>query len=203
MKVGFYTVFRHDPIHYTLAARLLASIRKHMPGAEVWHFTDETSPIVLGVDEARRLPHGKMLERRLEHYALCEGDWLLLDTDVILKRDVSDVFEHHFDVALADRNWPHKTPTQEYLLSMPFNTGVCFSRYPGFWADTLTAWRALPEQDWLSEQRAVYQVVRTGAFRVRILDGMVYNYPPKAEDDPCEGAAIVHYKGNRKGWMAA
>jgi hypothetical protein len=63
-------------------------------------------------------------------------------------------------------------------------------------------WRCFtPEQqaDWLSEQRAVAQVVSKGYFNVLTLPGMTYNYPPNTEtDEGLREAAVVHLKGARK-----
>jgi hypothetical protein len=90
--------------------------------------------------------------------------------------------------------------------TMPFNTGVVFSRCQAFWVAVLEAWRRYPasvQQDWLSEQRAVYEVVRSGRFRVKILPGVAYNYPPMREDDTPIIAAMIHYKGPRKAWRSA
>lgn len=209
MRVGFFTVFRKDPQHYVLAEMLIRSVKTTMPGTEIVQFTDETSPAVHNVDTVRRLPSGKMLERRIEHYTKCDAndyedsDWLLLDTDIYVRRDVRDVFEgEYFDVALADRNWPHLPPTLELTAEMPYNTGVVFCKNPAFWQAVLVLWRELEQkkQDWLSEQRVVARVVNSGVFNVKILPGMVYNYPPASASDMGE-AAIVHYKGNRKEWM--
>jgi len=203
VQLGMFTVFRRDPQHYLHAVALVASARRVLPGVPITHYTDDRSPIVPGVDGVRRLPDGPLLERRLEHYASAVGDWLFVDTDVELRADVSAVFDAPFDVALADRAWPGLPQGDEMLLTMPFNTGVVFSRAPAFWQDVLTVWRATESKDWLSEQRAVYQVVRSGNYRVQILPGQQYNYPPRTVDDPCEGAAIVHYKGPRKAWWTA
>lgn len=207
MRVGFFTVVRRDPQHFLHAEGLVASVRAAMPGVETVQFTDAASPRVPGVDHVQRLPHGPMLERRLEHYSHCEGDWLLVDTDVQLLRDVSDICttDQRFDIALTDRHWPDIPQGDDVMHTMPFNTGVCFSRSSFFWQDVLTTWRAYTadRRDWLSEQRAVYDVVRTGAYRIRILPGQVYNYPPRAADDPMTNVAIAHFKGSRKSWLTA
>ncbi len=145
-----------------------------------------------------------MLERRLEHYAQCDGDWLLVDTDVQILADVSDVFTGFFDVAIADRNWPGIPQGDGVMHTMPFNTGVVFTRTALFWQDVLAVWRQFPpdQRDWMSEQRAFYQVVRTGAYRVKILPGEQYNYPPRRATDPCTAVRIAHYKGSeRKQWL--
>lgn len=202
MNVGFFTVYRLDPQHYVLADKLVRSVRSAMPGVEVVQFTDESSPAVLGVDRVRRRPPGKMLERRMEHYAECEGEWLLVDTDVLVRQDVRDVFaDGVFDVALADRSWPHLPQKEDVLATMPFNSGVMFSRSPDFWRSVLAIWREAGKNDWMSEQRAVYEAVRSGRHRVKILPGMKYNYPPKGPKDPLDGVAIAHFKGERKQWM--
>lgn len=204
MQIGFFTVFRRDPQHYLHACALVRSARACMPGVPITHLTDEVSPAVPGVDLVRRLPHGPLLERRLEHYSQCAGDWLLVDTDVELRADVTAIFPSTpFDLALADRHWPHLPQGDAVMHATPFNTGVVFSRNPQFWADVLATWRRAPEseRDWLSEQRAVYVIVRTGRYLLRILPGLTFNYPPTSADDPCTGAAIVHYKGpQRKLW---
>lgn len=207
MTVGFFTVFRKDPQHYVLAEVLIRSVRAALPGVEIVQFTDETSPQIHGVDAVRRKPHGRMLERRLEHYAEADGEWLLIDTDVVVQQDVRGVFGSTFDVAMADRNWSHLPKTPDLTALMPFNTGVVFSRSTAFWRAVLATWRGFtPEQqaDWYSEQLAVAAVVRAGAYSVLTLPGMVYNYPPAtAADAKLAAARIVHYKGNRKPWMAA
>lgn len=203
MKIGIFLVFRKDPQGYVLGGKLVQSIRKHMPGEEIVHLTDETSPQLIGTDLVRKVPNGKMLECRIKHYSECEGEWLLLDTDVMVKQSVRDVFnDASWDLALADRNWSHNPQTHEAFTQIPYNTGVVFSRNNMFWHFVLDEWSKAKENDWNSEQRAVWQVIRTGQFRVKILPGMVYNYPPKDQKDPCTGAALVHYKGQtRKLWM--
>lgn len=204
MTVGFFTVFRTDPQHYLHATSLVREVSAVMPGVEIVQFTDETTPAVIGVSAVRRLPHGPMLERRLEHYASVDGEWLLVDTDVSIRKDVRDVFASDFEVALTDRDWPHLPQEERFLQTMPFNTGIVFTRCQAFWRDVLQVWRSYPEaaRDWLSEQRAVYACVRAGAHRVKILPGQIYNYPPASDADANPTPAIYHYKGPRKSWLS-
>ena len=205
MTVGLYTCFRHgDPTHYLHGASLVRDVRREMPGVAVAHLTDADSPSLPWVDRVERLPAGPLLERRIEHYAAHDGDWLFLDTDIELCGDVRGVFaDPYFDVALTDRDWPHLTQPARLIEEMPYNTGVVFSRSRAFWSEVLATWRdGSPDQraDWLSEQRAVAHVARSGRYRVRVLSGMAYNYPPSSGDDP-RWAAIRHYKGRRKVWL--
>ena len=207
MTVGFFTAFRTDPQHYLHAVSLVQDVTRAMPGTTVVQFTDPSSPIVLGVSRVERVEAGELLACRIAAYARATpGDWLLLDTDVSLAADVSSVFHDlRFDVALTDRHWPHLPQGDSVMHTMPFNTGVVFSRCAAFWRDVLETWRAFDDSgraDWMSEQRAVYMVVRTGRYRVKILPGMIYNCPPKAQDDMPTEAKILHYKGpKRKAWL--
>lgn len=204
MNVGVFVVFRRDPLPYVQAEVMIRSIRTYQHDAHVVQFTDETSPPVLGVDQVRRLPHGPMLQVRLQHYAACADEWLFVDSDVLLRRDISPVFEDKsFDVAVAKREWPHLAEESAALKAqgMPYNTGVVFSRSQAFWLQVLAEWIALPkeQQDWLSEQRTVAKVLATGRYRLRELPGG-YNWPPGEGDLPPD-VHIVHYKGARKDLM--
>ena len=203
MTLAFFTVFRGDPQHYLHATTLVREVRSVMP-CRVVQLTDDTTPAVEGVDAVLRRPAGKMLERRLEHYASMTEPTLFVDTDVSIRKDVSAVFTGPAEVILTDRSWPHLPQDEHTLQTMPFNTGVAWSQTPSFWADVLAVWRSYStaEQDWMSEQRAVYAVVKTGRYRVQILPGQTYNYPPASAEDPCTDAAICHYKGPRKLWLS-
>ncbi len=206
MRLGFFVVVQTDVRHFLHASSLVREAGRRMPMVESVQLTDLKTPEVPGVAWMRRsAAAGPLLEQRLSHYANCVGEWLLIDTDVSLRNDVRGVFDDQvFDVALCDRNWPHSPQGEVMLQTMPFNTGVVFSRSVGFWGDVLDTWRRFSDADrgdWLSEQRAVYQVVRTGRYRVKILPGIHYNYPPRSVDDAPITAALVHFKGPRKAWL--
>lgn len=210
MNVGFFLVVQSDVQHYLHASSLVRDVRRSLPGVGVMQLSDMQTPEVPGVDSVQRSAEtGPLLDVRLNHYAeLTEkrpGEWLLIDTDVSVRHDVRGVFDDKvFDVAVCDRDWPEQPQGEEMLRSMPFNTGVVFSRHPEFWREVRDRWRGYPDAlraGWMSEQRAVYDVVRSGRYRVKILPGLAYNYPPKTADDAPVVSALVHYKGNRKAWL--
>jgi hypothetical protein len=221
MTVGFFLALRGDAQHYLHAASLVAEVHQHMPGVEVVQLSDQHTPPAPGVSRVMRVQSARerpLLDLRLELYLRAQDgprteEWLLVDTDVSVRNDVRGVFPgpivegpSGWDVALTDRNWPHLPQGEAMLQQMPFNTGVVFSRSPWFWECVLETWRGYPpavQADWMSEQRAVYEVVRSGRHRVKILPGMNYNYPPSSQDDSSILAALVHYKGNRKPWLSA
>ena len=210
MTTGFFLSLRSDVQHFLHAASLVAEVHRRMPGVEVIQLSDKHTPVVPGVTGVSSIlaeNESSLLDLRLSLYASREGEWLLIDTDVSIRNDVRGVFaDESFDVALCDRNWPHLAQGEKIMHTMPFNTGVVFTRRQEFWQDVLAHWRALPlavREDWMSEQRAVYAIVRTGRYHVKILPGMAYNYPPGKADDAPIVAACVHYKGNRKKWLSA
>lgn len=218
MKAAFFLVLRQDVQHFLHGASLVRDLQRRMPGVPVVQLTDVKTPAVPGTASVLRHPApditpqtAALLDLRLTLYAACargaRGDNVLyLDTDVSVRNDVRGVFDDpHFDVAVCDRNWPHLPQGEALLQTMPFNTGVVFCRHPSFWDDVLTVWRGYPSAqraDWMSEQTAVYDVVRTGRYRVKILPGMAYNYPPSGPDDAPVLAALIHYKGPRKAWLS-
>lgn len=208
MQIAFFMALRGDVQHFLHASSLVREASKKMPGVPIIQLTDEKTSIVAGVSRIISEPGGDrpLLDLRLSLYAHCHGETLLVDTDVSIRNDVRGVFDDKtFDVALCDRNWPNQPQGDTMMHTMPFNTGVVFSRSRAFWVDVQETWRAFPQalrDSWLSEQQAVYEVVRRGKYLVKILPGLHYNYPPRQEDDIPVMSALVHYKGNRKTWLS-
>lgn len=184
------------------AQTLIASVAKAMPDVEVFQLTDGNCPQVCKVIRIRGdMPMGV---RRLKHYANLEGDWLFLDTDILVKKDVRHVFERKFDVALASRAGTFMEGT-EYAKAMPYNFGVVFSRSPEFWRMGLGLLQSLPKkyQEWEGEQRVTCEMAshKRSPFKVEILDSS-YNYTPQAKDEDLSEKHILHLKGPRKAWIS-
>ena len=178
-----------------------------MPGVEVHHLTDGRCKKLEGVDGVvRRDGDIPMAIRRMTLHSMCDGEWLFVDSDVLVQKDVRDVFDDKaFDVALTNRDG---TITNEaaYAKVMQFNVGVVFSRSPAFWKVVVQHLRTVPSrfQEWEGDQRVICALVRQGnhGFNVKILPGLKYNFPPASQDDPrLENASIQHFKGNRKLWL--
>lgn len=206
MRVGFFTIYgggtgMGQTIHLVLADMMIRSVKKAMPTVEIVQLTDEKTPVLYGVDAVRRIesPH-KMAVQCVDHYATCEGDWLLIDTDVLIQRDVRHVFDEPFDIAVCDRDGTTVEGEEEGFAlfeKMPHNIGVMFSRSPAFWLAVREKLLQMDEkkQHWMGNQYAACEVIAEGQFNVKHLDGRVYNYPPLTKRDTCTEASIVHYKG--------
>lgn len=203
MRVGFFFQDngpKSDGV-LDIAENLLDSVKKSMPGVEVHQLTDGDSRILDGVDGFHRMrgvvPMGV---RRMSHYAELDGDWLFVDTDVVVRQDVRDVFDSAFDVALTDRVGTYMEGTP-YANVMPYNFGVIFSRSKAFWESAREYLLMLPAkyQEWEGEQRVIAHMMTLGlGFNVKVLPGLKYNFPPLSGSEDVEHAAIVHYKGAAK-----
>lgn len=204
MTVGFFHVARGETPHVRLAAALMRSVRRAMPDVSIVHLTDALTPAIDGVDVVQRQGPAPIALGCLEAYAACEGEWLFVDTDVIVQRDVRYIFERPFDIAVANRDGtlrPKEVGTK-FMRGMPFNKGAVFSRSPTFWVAAAAHLRTLSEkrQHWMGDQLSTNHVIATGRFRVEILPSR-YNYPPLLKDEDVSTKAILHYKGPRKTWM--
>lgn len=190
MKVGFFHIDRPGNEHHVrLAELMVASIRRWMPGVEIVQLTDAILPLALGC---------------LEAYARCDGEWLFLDTDVIVQRDVRHIFDRPFDIAVAEREGTllDKEVGKKFMARMPFNKGAVFSRSPAFWRAAAVRLRAMKpaRQEWMGDQQAMNDVIASGAYHIEVLPAR-YNYPPKHEHEDVTSQAILHFKGKRKAWM--
>lgn len=212
MNIGFFHIQAGESSDegYACAKLLVASVRRCLPSAQIVHFTDLTSPGVKGVDAVRRKPSEPMALLRMRHHAGVDGEWLFVDTDVIVQRSaVRKVFDDEdFDIAITDRTWPHLRAAVGFTEAMPFNTGVMFSRCPRFWGDVYCRLRHLEpaQQQWMGDQEVICEIVteESPRYRVRHLRGHKYNFPPSIPNDVPNGktlqedAYIVHYKGPKR-----
>ena len=183
---------------------MMDSVRKHLPDYYLVHLTDrETAG--LAVDEVIRRDRGDtpVFVFRTDHFAHCRyNKWLALDTDVLVKHGVEDVWARNFDVALTTRRKGPCPDTNgvDVTKIYPFNTGVIFSRNRDFWVKCMERMKPPYAQGWYSDQSAVAAVAETLQFHVLVLPGDEFNWTPFTEDEQSE-ARIVHYKGKRKEWM--
>lgn len=200
MKVAFLQVGED----LRLATLMAASARRL--GYELLQLTDQRTPSVPGVETVLRLPWNgeRLMTYRLQHLAALAEPVLIVDTDVLFERDVSHVWDRPFDVALTRRTGPAPDPNGIDLAEvMPYNTGVMFSRSQAFWQRCHALCREFPEevQRWYGDQYAV----RFAAPEFAVLELPVdpYNYSPAAPEEDVSQRYIIHYKGERKGWMLA
>jgi hypothetical protein len=217
VKVGFLFIDGPDKTARVCADGLVCSLRRAMPDVPIVQFSDAETPAITAVTEVRRLPRESesMAVMRFRHQANVTGDWLFLDTDVIVQKDVRRVFRSTFHVVVTTRNWPHLKAADGFSEKMPFNTGVIFSRSQAFWREALEQLEASETHDreFMGHQQVICDLVASGRYDVAYIKGSKYNCPPYVKGGKEGGdkqlsdllvreASIVHYKGaQRKAMM--
>lgn len=196
--------FLHVGEDSRLPELMVKSVLKAMPGAEIIQMTDMVTPQIKGVSSVVRKPYdGYLMTFRMAHLAELKGEWITLDTDIIVKKDLRHVFNESFDVALTRREGPiYDKDGIDIVTYMPYNTGVMFSRNSMFWKLAYKSLLMMPEQahKWWGDQLSVRLTAENGHFNVLELDCDTYNYSPETEQDK-KDCFVLHYKGKRKEWM--
>ena len=178
------------------------NIRMHMD-CPIVHCTDMETEAFDFAAEVQRIDEQNIPKAKYRHLAQLKGDVLMLDYDIIVQKDVSDVFLRPFDIALTVRK--AKQDKNEMLhLGSPHNTGVIFSRNQKFWEFCHERYLNYPSDvGWMSGQNNITECAHIfrKEFKIIELPGFLYNYTPKNQTEDLSERYIVHYKGHRKHWM--
>jgi lipopolysaccharide biosynthesis glycosyltransferase len=199
VNVGFY----HDGPASPHAEAMVRSVRRVMPQVPVHQFSPAGTATMAGVERHVTPEDPRIAYAVLAAYASVVGEWLFLDTDVLVQQDVQKVFVMAFDIAVAERRGTFKAGEEGngFMTRMPWNKGVVFSRSQAFWQAALAQILTYKpkSQRWMGDQQAMCDVIKSGAFEV-ITISRTFNYPPMDASDGTE-RAILHFKGPRKPWM--
>lgn len=205
LTVGFMHIGKISKV----AQIMVASVKKAMPAARIVQMTDTDTKPVTGVDDViRKRYDGKFpMPYRLLHLKdFPETDAIFLDTDVVVQKDLSPVFESEFDIGLTVRDEPVVDPEGiDITITMPYNTGVMFSRPSGrpFWEAAYRHCLAFSdyEKEWWGDQLSVKAVADTTTLKLKTFPCSLYNYTPEKSGQDLGEKFVVHYKGARKEWM--
>lgn len=195
-----------DPCPRAMAQLMIAAVKCVMPDLTLMQLTDLETARLPDVNAVQRLDLAEdFIAWRLAHLIqLPPQDVLLLDYDVIVRRDLTHVFALAFDLCLTRRDEADTTVTRELLKCCPHNAGVMFQKASGhpFWSEVLTLYRANPDRDgWLDGQMAIEHALARTDLDVCDLPCVLYNYTPIAPDEDLSGKFAVHYKGSHKRWL--
>lgn len=183
---------------------MVQSVLSAMPCVEIVQLTDEHTKQVKGASKVIRKPFdGHLMTFRMAHLAELDGNWITFDTDVIVKADLSHVFNEKFDVALTKRHGKILDERgKDIVAMMPYNTGVMFSRNPQFWKEAYRLLLKMPESAhrWWGDQLSVRLVADSNKYTLLELPCDTYNYSPKNKDDH-KDSLVLHFKGTRKEWI--
>lgn len=173
-------------------------------GYEVWQLSDDIAPRIPGVDVLERKPKdcGRMMYRA-RRLAELDGEYVLMDTDMIVAQDISDGMNGDHDVALSWRA-KNNVVTKRGPVHMPYNGGLIFVRNNGFMRDCLAEMETMDDyfQDWYGDQVALRDVASDGKYKIRELKDGKWNYVPETPGDFDRNVKVFHFKGLRKSMMA-
>jgi len=181
-------------------AELAASaLRATNPEAVAYVLTDTTTTFrTLQPVRGYVSPQTMIYDRTIAQYQflLQHREALFLDSDCVVRRDLSGVFDG--SICVTDRIPPKAVPDQIY------NGGVLYGRGHGgvafwlhwcqlYWHIQRDAWA------WYGDQLLLAHMAKT--YPVTVYSGQTHNYVPSGPDDETD-AYIVHFKGpKRKAWM--
>lgn len=181
-----------------IADVMMASVREHMPNVILTQLTDMKTKRLKGVDEVRRIDgitYGYLL---CQHMIETPHPLIRVDYDMIFQGDITHVMEGDFDMAFNGHG-------DDYVLNIglgkkyPLATCLWGAKTNAFAKDFRAHHIQSGRDDWLGLIPSANEVAL--GYRVRVLDGFVYNYCPKSRTDRPKDALVIHYKGPRKEWM--
>lgn len=169
-------------------------------GHDCYQLTDADSPHVEGA-QCIRFNRGDegIMYFRAKCYAAFNEPGIYLDTDMLIRRDLSPLMALDFDVALTKR-------THEIISSngvdvgalMPYNGGFVAMKDKTFWpevADRMDGYD--PEhQKWYGDQMALVEAAK--GRNIIELPTKLYNRIVKKVDLDVSGAWVLHFKGRGK-----
>jgi len=171
---------------------------------EVWQLTDTDTPEIEGVDVViRKERNVPQVLFRYRHLSELEGPYLSLDVDLFITSDVSGIKDQDFDAVLTARD--------DGGQGMRYNGGVFWVNNNDFIKDCTTLIETYPPewQNWTGGQRSMFEIVKTGNYRIKELPCSTWNHSPgdfapgdfATDDFDSREAFIYHFKGGRKARM--
>lgn len=189
-----------------LAPIMIKSIRKTHANARIYQITDGATQKSPGVDGVTR--SGQLLPLMtfgLEGL-LCLPDepLIVIDTDVVIQRNLDHVFDEPFDLGVTRRYRAVTIQGESKPHDTPYNGGILFSRNAATVRALYDACLEEPEakQDWFGKEYAMKRIAEERRLKVKEFPGLEYNFSPDSKNENVDDKYVVHYKGkSRKHWM--
>lgn len=203
MNIVFYYISKDIPSY---AKYCLSSIRKFMPMAEVIQLTDMDTPVIDGINHLMRFESKIKYTFDTVNYMGFEflsksdiNEMIFVDPDFMFNGDIEHLIKDDFDVSVATRMRKDRL-NRRFRKHYPYNSLV-ITKVSQFWKDCYKMLAGYDRVRWFTNMRVVKNVVDSGKYKVRLLDGNIYNKIPQHEDDFDKRAKIYHFKGNKKEYM--
>lgn len=180
------------------AQMLVDSARRF--GHSMVQLTDWDTEPLEGVECVRLQREGTgLMHFRAKLYALLNEPGAYVDTDMLIRRDLSPLMELDFDVALTKRSHDIIDPNGVNVGAlMPYNGGFVVVKDRGFWPDVLDIMDAMDadSQRWYGDQVAIAQAAKSR--NVIDLPVKLYNCTVKRADMDVSRPWVLHFKGRGK-----
>jgi hypothetical protein len=191
-RVGFYLDWQGTNEHRYMARVAMAAVRRYMPSVEIVHLTTaDSSPMREADTVVQVVATGHAWIRRAIVQAHAPLPILSLDVDVVMRHDVSELWDIQCDVAMPDIRDPYVRHTG----------GVWFCRCREY----LTSWAGKASVFDPTDVRALLVAlskhVETWSGKVAWIDERRYERLPTKAGEDFGDASLVHYRGPRKRWF--
>jgi hypothetical protein len=212
-----FTVNQMSPYNGTpFAGLMLGSLRRHIPNAMVFQFSDNGADEVDGVDQVIKSDFEYDENTYPEYWfhflcytfkamSSCSDAIVSCDADLFFTGDVSQLLEGDYDIAICKRpqGLVEDDTSWQYRTLHPYNCGFFIIKNESVAKCCRNAllYNMLKKDHLAIGQHVIGLVVNSGQFKVKFLDGMIYNRMPLHEDDFDPSVVIWHFKGHRKDWM--
>lgn len=200
MAVRLCFLFYGD-LEEQIAQVMMASVRNHMPDMILTQLTDAKTKRIKGVDEVLRIDGKTYPYLLLSHMANCPLPFIRVDYDMIFQGDLSPCLQGDFDIAvnghgddfILQTEFGRMNPLATCVWAANNGTAHDFAR------EVRKTHMTSGRDNWLGLVTSCNEVLPR--YKVKELDGRIYNYCPKEREDRPEDVLVLHYKGNRKQWM--
>lgn len=197
-----------SPTYYGMLDDLVRNVREVLPGIEFVQISNDKARKVKGINGILRIDVNEPLmvwRLKAHQYAHSLADQVIfVEPDVRFKENVLDVFDDpDFDVAITKREIEVNWAGEKLSLRAPYTLGCTFSRSDEFWRQAKLECQKLEEadQNWVGDMIAMAITANSGAFKVKLMEGPVYNHVPNERDEVFTPAKVLHFKGKRKQWL--
>ncbi len=169
-------------------------------GHDCYQLTDADSPHVEGA-QCIRFNRGDegIMYFRAKCYAAFNEPGIYLDTDILIRRDLSPLMALDFDVALTKRTHEVITPNGVDVGSlMPYNGGFIGVKDKTFWPEVVDRMAGYDpdSQKWYGDQVALVEAAK--GRNIIELPTKLYNRIVKKVNLDVSGAWVLHFKGRGK-----
>jgi hypothetical protein len=198
LNIVFTAVGKRDCAKY-----MIESVRRTMPEAHLIQLSDWNTEILDGVNEIRRSDYDKNMAVFILRARLgIKEPAIYLDDDVIVTKSIAHLLKGDFDILVCNREDSDGTTRLTRKFS-PYNVGVLVCKNQKFWISCYTMIETLSNKlkKFGGEQVAIAQIVDSGKYRVKKVEGKMYNRVPKRNFISSPATYVWHYKGDRKRWM--